>query len=703
MPENKQYDRVKEITDQLEAGIAELFASEQYVTWLNTMSKFHDYSLNNTLLIAFQKPDATLVAGYTAWQKQFGRQVQRGEKAIRILAPTPYKQKVEMEKIDPVTQKPVLDENGNPVREETEVKRMGFKVASVFDVSQTQGRELPTLGVDELSGEVKDYDLFFEALKKTCPVPMEFEDIEGGAKGYYHQIEQRIAIQKDMSQIQTIKTAIHEMTHQKLHTIDPDKKISDMPKLTRNGKEVEAESVAYTVCQHFGIDTSDYSFAYVAGWSHGKETPELKASLMTIRKAASELIDEIEGHVKELVKERDSEITIEDKAMALAGKLDAFSYDYDYYGYMDAVDDREAAVLSTRDQLLSGGKDAEGILEYLQGIVDEDDEYKDQAKKLISEVKALGMSIPQKTKELTDYDLIHSNPSFSTEQVEYLTELSKQGFNIQAFWVNGQPVDLTTGPLSAEDISRIRYQVEVDAIPKTLFDNEQWRQIQSGIQQELDVRIYAKPEFSAQQMDMVKRALITESHGYITMDDVSRIADPSHSADEMKRMLRDVRKESMQRISAEKEAADAQAGLQDNGHYRYYSTQRPVRPGSFPKDGVELIGFENFDQRQPVDDGKILAWGYVEYKEPLTKKQQTDYELRPAESHMPKTIGQNRTEAAKEAARTAESRVEARAVVPKSEAGRKRSVLADLHEKQALIAGTKVSGRTQNQMKEEPR
>lgn len=261
MPDNKQYDRVKEITDQLEAGIAELFASEQYVTWLNTMSKFHDYSLNNTLLIAFQKPDATLVAGYTAWQKQFGRQVLRGEKAIRILAPTPYKQKIEMEKIDPDTQKPVLDENGNPVKEETEVKRIGFKVANVFDVSQTQGRELPVLGVNELSGEVKDYVLFFEALKRTCPVPMGFEDIEGGAKGYYHQVEQRIAIQKGMSQIQTIKTAIHEMTHQKLHAINPDKKVADAPKLTRNGKEVEAESVAYTVCQHFGIDTSDYSFA----------------------------------------------------------------------------------------------------------------------------------------------------------------------------------------------------------------------------------------------------------------------------------------------------------------------------------------------------------------------------------------------------------------------------------------------------------
>ena len=694
---------MKEITDQLEAGIQDLFASEQYVTWLNTMSKFHDYSLNNTLLIAMQKPDATLVAGYTAWQKQFGRQVQKGEKAIRIIAPAPYKHKVEMDKIDPVTQKPVLDENGNTIREETEIRRMTFKVTSVFDVSQTEGRELPTLGVAELSGDVKDYGLFFEALKRTCPVPIDFEDIEGGAKGYYHQVERRIAIQMDMSQIQTIKTAIHEMTHQKLHAIDPDKKVSDMPKLTRNGKEVEAESVAYTVCQHFGVDTSDYSFAYVAGWSHGKETPELKASLMTIRKAASEMIDEIEGHVKELVKERDSEMTVEDKAMALAGKLDAFSYDYDYYSYMDAVDNREAAVLGTRDQLLSGGKDVEGIVEYLQGIADEDDEYKDQALKLIDEVKAMEMLIPEQAKELTDYDLIHGNPSFSPEQVEYLTELSGQGFNIRGFWVNGKPVDLTAAPLSADDIKHIRYQVEVDAIPKTLFDNEQWRQIQSGIQQELDVRIYAKPEFSAQQMDMVKRALITESHSYITMDDVSRIADPSQSADEMKRMLRDVRKESMQRLSAEKETADAQAGLQENGHYRYYSTQRPVGPGTFPKDGVELIGFENFDQRQSVDNRKVQAWGYVEYKEPLTKKQQTDYELRPAESHISKAIGQDRTEAAKEPVRTAEKRVEAGTVVPKTGAGRKLSVLADLHEKQALVAGTKVSGRTQNQMKEEPR
>ena len=229
MPDNKQFQRVKEITDQLEQGIQDLFNSEQYMTWLRTMSKFHDYSLNNTLLIAFQKPDATLVAGYTAWQKQFGRQVQKGEKAIHIIAPTPYKEQVEMEKIDPATQKPVLDTDGNPVMETQEVLRPAFKVVNVFDVSQTEGRELPSIGVDELTGDVEQYEMFFEALKRTCPVPMEFEQIQGGAKGYYHQLERRIALQEDMSQLQTIKTAIHEMAHQKLHAIAPDQKVSEMP------------------------------------------------------------------------------------------------------------------------------------------------------------------------------------------------------------------------------------------------------------------------------------------------------------------------------------------------------------------------------------------------------------------------------------------------------------------------------------------
>ncbi len=307
MAENVQYQKVKEITDQLEQGIQDLFESEKYMAWLRTMSKFHDYSLNNTLLIAFQRPDATLVAGYTAWQKQFGRQVQKGEKAIKILAPAPYKEKVEMDKIDPITQSPILDAEGNPVKEIQEVKRPAFKVVNVFDVSQTDGKELPSLGVDELSGDVREYELFFEALKRSCPVPMEFEAIEGSAKGYYHQMEQRIAIREGMSQIQTIKTAIHEMAHQRLHAVDPLDEKSEIVNQTRSSKEVEAESVAYTVCQHYGIDTSDYSFAYVAGWSHGKETPELKASLNTIRKTANEMITEIDGYIAEINKEMEQE------------------------------------------------------------------------------------------------------------------------------------------------------------------------------------------------------------------------------------------------------------------------------------------------------------------------------------------------------------------------------------------------------------
>ncbi|MBR4421852.1 MAG: antirestriction protein ArdA, partial [Erysipelotrichaceae bacterium] len=333
MSENKQLDRVKEITDQLEAGIHDLFESERYQQWLTTMSRFHNYSLNNTMLIAMQKPEATLVAGYTAWQKQFGRQVQKGEKGIKILAPAPYKEMVEMDKIDPDTRLPVLDENGDPVKEEQEVTRPAYKVVSVFDVSQTDGKELPTIGVNELTGDVERYEQFFEALKLSCPVPMEFENIQGGAKGYYHQTDKRIAIQEGMSQLQTVKTAIHEMAHQKLHSMEND--------LTKNSKEVEAESVAYTVCQHFGIDTSDYSFGYIAGWSEGKETPELKASLQTIRNAAKEMINDIEGHLLELTKENDIEKDAED----LAVKLDRFAYDYDYYGYHDAVDDPEESVL----------------------------------------------------------------------------------------------------------------------------------------------------------------------------------------------------------------------------------------------------------------------------------------------------------------------------------------------------------------------
>lgn len=293
-------DRIKAITDKLEAGIAALFQSETYKAYLSTMSKFHNYSLNNTLLIAMQKPDATLVAGYQAWQKQHQRHVRKGEKGIQIIAPSPYKAKKEREVLDPATGRPKLDAQGKPVKETVEVEYPAFRVATVFDVSQTEGKELPSLGVDELSGRVDGYGRLLTALTEICPVPIGFEQIGSGAKGYYHTTEQRIALQEGMSEMQTVKTLIHEMAHQKLHSHEKEKPREE--RLTARSKEVEAESVAYTVCQHFGIDTSDYSFGYIAGWSSGKETAELKESLGKIRDAASEMITDIEEKLVEMEK-----------------------------------------------------------------------------------------------------------------------------------------------------------------------------------------------------------------------------------------------------------------------------------------------------------------------------------------------------------------------------------------------------------------
>ena len=298
-------DRIKAITDKLEAGIAALFQSETYKAYLSTMAKFHNYSLNNTLLIAMQKPDTTLVAGYQAWQKQHQRHVKKGEKGIQIIAPSTYKAKKEREVLDPGTGRPKLDAQGKPVTEIVEVEYPAFRVATVFDVSQTEGKELPTLGVDELAGKVDGYSQLLTALKETCPVPIGFEQIESGAKGYYHTTEHRIALQEGMSETQTLKTLIHEMAHQKLHSHEKEKPREE--RLTARSKEVEAESVAYTVCQHFGIDTSDYSFGYIAGWSSGKETAELKESLGKIRDAASEMITDIEAKLAEMEKAQELE------------------------------------------------------------------------------------------------------------------------------------------------------------------------------------------------------------------------------------------------------------------------------------------------------------------------------------------------------------------------------------------------------------
>ena len=305
----KPAEKLKEITDRLEQGIAELFDSERYREYLKVMSKFHNYSFNNTLLIAMQKPDASLVAGFSAWKNNFERNVMKGQKGIKIIAPSPYKIKQEMQKIDPHTQKPVIGKDGKPVTEEKEVTIPAYKVVSVFDVSQTEGKELPDIAVDELTGDVDRYKDFFAALEKTSPVPIAFENIEGGSHGYYHLEDKRIAINEGMSELQTLKTAIHEIAHAKLHDIDLNAPKDEQPRVDRRTREVEAESVAYTVCQHYGLDTSDYSFGYVAGWSSGRELSELKSSLETIRSAAAEIINSIDENLAELQKAQDKEQT----------------------------------------------------------------------------------------------------------------------------------------------------------------------------------------------------------------------------------------------------------------------------------------------------------------------------------------------------------------------------------------------------------
>lgn len=302
-------DRMKEITDRLETGIQELFESERYKAYLTSMAKFHSYSFNNTLLIAMQ--GGQLVAGYNKWRDDFHRNVKRGEKGIKILAPAPYKVKKEVPKLDEQGQ-PVMDKDGKPLTEIQETQVPAFKIVSVFDVSQTEGEPLPSIGVDELAGNVEQYEDFFKALEQTSPVPMAFEDIPGGSHGYYHLTEKRIAIQENMSELQTLKTAIHEIAHAKLHAIDPEAPVTEQAdRPDSRTREVQAESVAYAVCQHYGLDTSDYSFRYVAGWSSGKDLKELRASLETIRATAHELITTIDGHLAELQQQRQAQQAVE--------------------------------------------------------------------------------------------------------------------------------------------------------------------------------------------------------------------------------------------------------------------------------------------------------------------------------------------------------------------------------------------------------
>lgn len=388
MPEHKptNKERLREITESIEQGIKELFESEKYMQYLRVMSRFHRYSVNNITLIHMQNPHATHVAGFNKWRDQFGRHVKRGEKGIRIIAPTPYKKKIEEIKRDPDTKAPILDKNGNAVMEEKEIQIPMFKVVSVFDVSQTEGRPLPQLA-STLTGNVQNYEIFMEALRRASPVPLAIRPIQDSMDGYFDPENQSITIRDDMSEVQTVCAAIHEITHSKLHNYEKERlaaaagegaKEPPKPK-DRHTEEVEAESVSYAVCQYYGIETGENSFGYIANWSSGKELPELRASLETIQKTANGLITDIDRHFQEICKERGIDLTVEQEPVPEADSIELFVADL--YEYMDrlyqdgvtshpiSLDSKEQTVADFADELHHGEfTDLRDRLSYLSGL-----------------------------------------------------------------------------------------------------------------------------------------------------------------------------------------------------------------------------------------------------------------------------------------------------------------------------------------------
>ena len=447
-PTNRE--RLQQITAGIEQGIKELFESEKYRCYLSVMSRFHRYSVNNTMLIYMQKPDATLVAGYNKWKNQFERHVKRGEHGITIIAPTPYKKKIEEQKLDPDTKAPMLDKDGKVIMEEKEVEIPLFRPVKVFDVSQTDGKPLPELA-SSLSGNVQNYEVFMEALRRSAPVPIEFEPMAANMDGYFSSEQQRIAIREGMSEVQTVSAAVHETAHSKLHDpkrvepepawkvvmvsdggtrkdysqgfateaeaeqfaadadwryvdenqfewrleVEEDHSAEIQAAKDRHTEEVQAESISYAVCQYYGIETGDNSFGYIASWSQGKELKELRASLEVINKTAGELITDIDRHYKEICKERGIDPTARqepeqksDPIEQLAADIDQFAFDYDPYEYRDTVDDQETALRELTAALQDG--DVQGVRKWLQDIAeDEPGEWTAEAAALLDRLDQL--------------------------------------------------------------------------------------------------------------------------------------------------------------------------------------------------------------------------------------------------------------------------------------------------------------------------
>lgn len=393
-------ERIKEITTGIEQGIKELFESEKYKKYLATMSRFPSYSLNNTLLIHMQMPEATLVAGYGRWQKQFERHVKKGEHGITIIAPVPYRKKVEEQRLDPETKAPMLDKNGKMITDQVEVQVSIFKPVKVFDVSQTEGKPLPQLASD-LTGDVRQFDAFMEALRRTSPVPIRFEKMDEKMDGYFNYESQSIAVREGMSEVQTVSAAVHEMAHAILHNYEKQRQEAsagmegkEPPKQKdQRTEEVEAESVSFAVCAFYNIDTGANSFGYLASWSKGKELAELKASLETINKTAGSLIKSIDGHFKEVCKERGIDLSVKeqtekDPVMEFAAELDQLFYDYDTYGYQDSVESREEGI----NQIVQGilKNDVKAISDWLADVIEEaDEEYVPKAKELSERLEVL--------------------------------------------------------------------------------------------------------------------------------------------------------------------------------------------------------------------------------------------------------------------------------------------------------------------------
>ena len=332
-PSNRE--RIKEIVTGIEAGIQDLFQSDKFADYLRTMSRFHSYSYNNTILIHMQMPSATHVAGFNKWKNQFGRHVKKGEKGLTIIAPTPFKKRIEEMKLDPDTRAPVLDHDGNVIMEEREIEIPLFRPVKVFDVSQTEGRPLPSL-VSSLTGDVQQYEAFMEALRRTSPVPVQFKPLREGLDGFLNLEDQTITIREGMSQVQTVCAAVHEITHAMLHNREQERlsaaagteQAEKLKPKDQNTKEVEAESVSYTVCQYYGIETSANSLGYIATWSKDKTLPELKASLETISKTANILITSIDRHFQEICKEQGIDLTAQQPEQDTPDTLEQFAADF---------------------------------------------------------------------------------------------------------------------------------------------------------------------------------------------------------------------------------------------------------------------------------------------------------------------------------------------------------------------------------------